>query len=99
MSRVPTETPAAAAKVRMIGKSDAEASCGASSTLVTMISGWVGLVMVWPLSKERWSVRIRRLLPHRGAKEQRYPKAIGGRPKATVWISCATLQRERRAPQ
>jgi hypothetical protein len=68
----------------MIGNSEAEASCGASSTLVTMISGWVGLVMVRPLSKERLSVRIRRLLPHCGVKEQRYPKAIGRRPKATV---------------
>ena len=34
MSRVPTVTPAAEAKARMIGKSEAEAICGASSTLV-----------------------------------------------------------------
>ncbi len=34
MSFMPTETPAAAAKRRMIGSSDALASSGASSTLV-----------------------------------------------------------------
>jgi hypothetical protein len=49
-----------------------------------MISGWVGLVMVRPLSKERVSERNSRLLPHRGVEEQRYPKTIGRRPKATV---------------
>ena len=34
MSLVPTETPAARAKLWMIGRSEAEASSGASSTLV-----------------------------------------------------------------
>ena len=39
MSRVPMVTPAGAAKARMIGSREAEASSGASSTLVYTISG------------------------------------------------------------
>ena len=39
ISLVPTEMPAGAVKARMIGSSDADAICGASSTLVKMMSG------------------------------------------------------------
>ena len=39
MSRVPMPTPAGAVKKRMIGNSEAEAICGASSTLVKMMEG------------------------------------------------------------
>ena len=39
ISFIPIDTPAAAAKVRMIGRRECEASSGASSTLVYTISG------------------------------------------------------------
>ena len=45
MSFVPTLTPAAAAKVRIIGSKDALASSGASSTIVYKISGLTDLAM------------------------------------------------------
>ncbi len=48
MSRVPTLIPPAEAKCRMIGNSDAEAICGASSTLVKMMSGTCGLAIAKP---------------------------------------------------